>query len=431
MCFFVLVICSGKNFAQNGSGSIHPNAVKLDYDRFLFIADGAIGIKKGDKYALVNVKGEFIVPWGKYEFQHSDIEVNEFGLIKVRNQHPIEAPTNPYRTGYINTKGKVVIPVVYARAGFDLYGIGKVAEIVKTPKSNIIREMMPYVERFVHVNFKGVPLRHFDGHPPAYNVVYGPMVETYRVDSTFIPVKDSKNMYGFIDRMGRRKTVFFDPGKYLEIRPYSEGMAAARKFDEFGEPKWGYLDPEGKVVIPFVFTKEPGPFFSGLALVEPLKKDNFDFAYIDKKGDVKFSVPQNLTPIAFYHAAKESASEIGYFVKGYAFWYDKAAAKTVMIKPDGSTLFLNDFIKNNNGTNNYYPRVIQGRMFVAVGNKLGEFSMDGTLLLSPVLTSIHADNWAKYYYGKYYDENKNETEGVINNDGVFILVKAKPESTKW
>lgn len=64
---------------------------------------------------------------------------------------------------------------------------------------------------------------------------------------------------------------------YEEAHSFTDGLAAVQK-----QGKWGYIDQNGKVVIPFTYEEEADNFSEGLALV---KKDGKS-GYIDKKGDV-------------------------------------------------------------------------------------------------------------------------------------------------
>lgn len=439
--FLALIQVTETGFAQQVvAGSVHPNAVKLEYDQFLFIANGAIGIKKGDKYALVNTKGEFLVPWGKYIFSHSDLEVNKYGLIKVKNQQPIQADTDPYRVGYIDTKGKVVIPINYAFnqffGRFDEFGIGTVGEIYKTPATNVLHKQMPYSQRKIAINLKGEKINHFNAENgvPLYKQAFGgtSMID-FKADPNHIPVIDRDKKFGLIDMQGNRKSVFVDENKYVIVRPYSEGFAAAQRPDEFGELKWGYLNSEGKEAIPFRFTIEPGPFSSGLALVQPVKRNEFNYAYIDKTGAIKFTIQESLKPKPFGISNREIPSEAGYFIKGYAYWVDDKTKRIIIYKPDGTSLPLESFIKNKEvGSSNYYLGINpQGRVLVEVGNTTGELSADGTIILPAIFNYLTTDNFADFYYTHYNNREKKKTEGIIDKNGVFILIKSEAGTTTW
>lgn len=437
-CFFVIAQRPSMVYAQGSAGSIHPNAVQLDFDQFLFIADGAIGIKKGDKFALVNLKGEFLVPWGKYEFGHKEWELDRFGLIKVKNVEPILAETDPYRVGYINTSGEVVIPLIYAFnqffGGFDEYGIGRVSELYKTPTSNGLHKEIPYSKRHIAINLKGEKLTWLSEgpEPPPYQFGYGNSKKIdNHVDMDRIPVIDHDKHHGFIDGKGNKKSAFFDAQEYLEVRPYADGFATAKRRDEFGEFKWGFLDKDGKEAVPFIFSIEPGPFSAGVALVEPSKNVDFHYAYIDTTGKVKFTVDKRLKPISFGIRNLERAADAGYFIKGYAYWLEPTTGEIVMYKPDGTSFPLESFIKSNGQGSNFYVDVNpQGRVLLHVGNRIGELGMDGMFILPPAFTYLTPDNWAAFYYARY-DQDGKYIDGVVDRDGVFVLIKTAQKATTW
>lgn len=76
------------------------------------------------------------------------------------------------------------------------------------------------------------------------------------------------------------------PAKFKNCDYFSEGMAAAQDDDEI----WGYIDKSGEFVIAPMFTYMPGEFHSGYARVQD-KKGNIH--YIDKKGNIAWSLPTN------------------------------------------------------------------------------------------------------------------------------------------
>ena len=69
--------------------------------------------------------------------------------------------------------------------------------------------------------------------------------------------------WGFMDENCK---VVIDP-IYDSAHDFSEGLAAVRKVVD-GEYRWGFIDTEGKEVIPFKFSKEPGDFHDGFAYVQ-------------------------------------------------------------------------------------------------------------------------------------------------------------------
>ena len=70
--------------------------------------------------------------------------------------------------------------------------------------------------------------------------------------------------------------------------PFFDGMAVVGKTNQFGQMKYGFINREGKLVIPYQFSIMPGDFHAGYARVEPRTKSAFQYAYINKKGEVVF-----------------------------------------------------------------------------------------------------------------------------------------------
>lgn|GEM_PF-6049186 len=58
--------------------NISSNVGYVDANEFVLLNHNACIIKKGDLYALINMKGEFIIPYGKYLYRYS-----------CENDHPI------------------------------------------------------------------------------------------------------------------------------------------------------------------------------------------------------------------------------------------------------------------------------------------------------------------------------------------------------
>jgi len=86
--------------------------------------------------------------------------------------------------------------------------------------------------------------------------------------------------WGFIDPEGR----VVIPAKYYEAADFSEGLAAVRLSEA---RQYGYLNPQGKLVIPFGF-EVANTFSEGLAAVR-IKQGKM--SYIDKTGKAVLSNP--------------------------------------------------------------------------------------------------------------------------------------------
>ena len=94
-------------------------------------------------------------------------------------------------------------------------------------------------------------------------------------------VEISNDFIGFIND-GGKITAFSKYHQYKEINDFSEGLAAVQNV----EGLWGYINPEGKEVIPCQF-KQADNFSEGLAGV--MDKEGSIY-YIDKKGKKIISI---------------------------------------------------------------------------------------------------------------------------------------------
>ena len=104
--------------------------------------------------------------------------------------------------------------------------------------------------------------------------------------------------FGFVDKMGN----MIVPAKYDDVADFKEGRAWVANRGEDDQFRCGYIDLEGKVVIPIKYkvSSVEGAnkisFSEGLAAV-PMRTDNYDspiYGYIDKMGNevipAKFSI---------------------------------------------------------------------------------------------------------------------------------------------
>lgn len=125
--------------------------------------------------------------------------------------------------------------------------------------------------------------------------------------------------WGFLDLQG--KVVI--PIEYDSMRPFSGGLAPVQKDD-----KWGYIDRDGKIVIPFQFD-EADSFASGLA---PVKLGE-DSGFIDKSG--KFAFHLNFKSSLGFFGINSSGLDIadsdvaGYWTDDGRFGYVNTSGKVI------------------------------------------------------------------------------------------------------
>lgn len=201
-----------------GSG----NSGRLDYS--------IIPVKIGEKWGYVTTNGEYVVNPSLNEADYfSD------GLARVSQQGKV---------GYINQRGKFVIPCEYL--GGTEFNEGKAFVIIP--------EMYPTC-----INKSGKKLFQVD------SVEY-----VHAFSDGFAMIVTSAYLYGFINDKGEK---VIKP-QYANARDFSEGLAAVKDVD-----KWGFINGKGDVVIEPQYSFV-GDFKEGLAFVLV----NGQYGYIDKKG---------------------------------------------------------------------------------------------------------------------------------------------------
>lgn len=179
----------------------------------------------------------------------------------------------------INTRGEIVKDFPYASCISHAFVDG--IAMVKLTKSIITEngEFQRAPEEIRYIDTKGDFI-----YPEltSKNVYFGE-----RYVSNVAPIKDglrryydfSKERFGFLDADGR----VVIPAIYTEAHDFSEGLAAVTT-DETSIKQWGYIDVHGNTAIePFVRT-EPDDFHDGYAIIT---KMNGRKVFINKEKEVK------------------------------------------------------------------------------------------------------------------------------------------------
>ena len=253
--------------------------LKGTYNSIRFGCEGQFIVEKNGKYGVVSEKGTIILPL-KYSFINSNkngytVTLNDkTGLFnsegkeiipisyhwiytdKIDDNIPIVAELNG-KEGYINTKNEWVIPPTYRDAFAFRQGLAKVQK--------------EGTKHYMYINLKGEPVIQdfytdmFDSSDNA-NIVTVLLRENneckYKVydfkgnllgnydnfrknrtgNAVFAVKKDGK--WGYIDANGK----IVIPLEYEEVADFSEGLAPVCK-----NGKWGYINLKKEVVIPFKF----------------------------------------------------------------------------------------------------------------------------------------------------------------------------------
>jgi len=247
-------------------GRISDKVVYLEVDRFSHFNDGVAIVHKGNATAMINARGEMVYPYNVHEFFAID---NTFRVLDHRISH---LGIFPYglRKHFMNAKG-VQLKGQWATLDFGSGFLQEVQELYDKPKTAQGRYQFRqiYMDRNARTHtFQNISLS---------NIHEG--------IGSFSRNIDGQWLHGYYRMSGEK---IADP-QFHEAGPFSDGMAVVGKRDAFGTMKYGYLNAQGELAIPLMFTKRPHPFSAGFAKVEPRDKSEFDYAFIDKSGKVVFS----------------------------------------------------------------------------------------------------------------------------------------------
>ena len=235
------------------NGKIILAAGRYDY---VFEADeGLIGVAKdGDTYTMVGFisqsTGKEVIPLQYVSTGHNDIGVNYFSEGLIAMQKPSQ------KWGYLNNKGKIIIPFIYDSAEDFSEGVAAVSK----------GEYEKNKHGFIDKTGKTVIPFNYDY---AGNFSEGL--------ATILKGSQETGKYGIIDKNG--KTIVA-PKYDGYIAEFSEGLATVLNKSDV----YGFIDRTGKLVIPYKYHAEydgsSSPFSNGKAYVT----DKQGAYCINKKG---------------------------------------------------------------------------------------------------------------------------------------------------
>lgn len=220
--------------------------------------------------------------------------------------------------GYVDKKGKVVIPPQYEQGLY--FSDNRAAVMVGgrwgsiDPAGNMV--IPPTYENPLYFR-EGRALYRDRKGLFGYKDVNGKTVvepQYFEAKSFSEGVAAVKTLDGWflINRQGERVS----RGYFEDVDSYGEGLVAVRPT---GEKRWGYADYSGNIVIPADFDWAWG-FSSGRARVRLGEVDSF----IDRNGATIFSVSPDATALHFSedrvqvrYGEKQSTSTKGYHNEGY------------------------------------------------------------------------------------------------------------------
>ncbi len=390
-------------------GSLSANVVKIECTKMFPFSEGiAVLRNEGDSWCAINSEGRMVIPYNTFIANGEDYDNIGFkaGLLKInlRTGH----------VGFINKKGESVIKPIYASAGdFNDY------DFTLALKPNIGSGLKRIRQAVIlHKNGREVPFPYtkFD----ANQISHDGLILVY---SLGVPT-----LYGYIDK--NAKVVV--PEKYIHANPFSEGLASVAIKDKDGNTKWGFIDRTGAVVIPFQFSNEPLPFSNGLALIKPLKMPDFDYAFINKKGEIKLKlkVPgSNANSFAGQYKRDVTDITIGSFNGTVAGWWSKHDPGTIptvltFLNINGRTHNMDSALLSRGYVlKNVQSKIKDDKLVLSTDRGFGLFNTKGDVIIPPVFSKLTLfDNESHLAYAEKIGDNNQVTKGYINESGIFVII---------
>ncbi len=423
---------SGKVLLGTGSspGDISAAAFYVDADDLEhYFHNGCAIVKKGGSTALIDQTGKFILPYNVMNLFSPHINKNKGQMIakyysldgQTQRQVFFEIMLGKQgeKWSYINSQGKVI--------GEKLASVTERGNYLYETKGN---------EREGHTTTytasSGERYRHStpDGSLPAFvsEVINGAGV-----------VRNKGGMNAYKKMSGQMLTDFI----FDEAYAFSDGMALVGKKDAYGQIKYGYIDMDGRQVIPCTFSNKPSDFICGFARVAPKDKAEFEYGYIDKTGRIvnkqtaqdvqKYGVFKPFLPCGL------ALSPGGRYVMDNNF---KIVSKSDFFRSYGITdesWFYGEnyvdgernhkiFFTSKNVENPFLNAQSIGFINVSTRKVVWPvFDMAGStdpIIFDPVSRLAYA----RICIGKSDKGQLTWREGYINEDGVFTIMKKKGET---
>ncbi|WP_127124794.1 WG repeat-containing protein [Pseudoflavitalea rhizosphaerae] len=262
---------SSLNYQHLKGGSISPNVVYIDADRMTNFSDGKAIIHKGNSTAMINSKGEQVIPFNKYRFFAIDNTYVEYPTeVFANGLFQYAANNNEGYTHFMNAAGKEITGPSIENSSALTY---------TNNKSLLVKSKTLYNKP-----------KDRQGHYPQVFYYITKENKLFQLEKALTYIRDGIgiiNAYvnggwklGYVRLTGEAVTgIIFD-----KANPFNNGMAVVGQKDQYGIMKYGYINEKGKLVVPFMFSQEPGSFSGGFAKVKPKDKTGFEYGYINKQG---------------------------------------------------------------------------------------------------------------------------------------------------
>lgn len=397
---------SQTRFQQVPGGRMADKVIRVDADYFVGIFNqGVAVIRKGNAYALINAKGETVVPF------------NQYGTL---------APAGPVK---LKTK-MVVNGLFHFSKGSGMGYINQVGKLIVNTPSDRLMDNGLYFENTLQKPYR---YTQWDG-------------KVFTTQQQFTAISEmagyNRNLQGGAHSPGYRTLtgqLILAGEVAMPERSFSEGLVMVGKKDNFGTVKYGFVDKSGRTVVDFRYSIAPSDFQNGLARVEPADKSSFEYGFINRQGELVWKQSRD---------EARSQGLFSFFANGLSMNSQSIMDTSFAVMPVKQLLercgFRNEKVAlvsvDEFQREGLYPLLlfsIQGKM-----NKINPYTKDygfinlvtGKVIMpafywdgSPqtlVFDPVSKLAFAKMITGKTAGGQPVITEGFINEDGEFVILKA-------
>lgn len=388
IAFLFLVITIDQVAQQKTKSENGKSVVNISFDEISNFYDGMAAVKKGNRWGFIDINGNLKVEVKYGDFAFEELKFSD-GLARVYSPEEDQI-------GFVDKEGNVVIPFsLYSVSHFnDGLACAYTPAKASNPNSTAHWYVIDKTGKVVIPDMKN-----------------GVSFTTYYSEGRAKVQRwiDNEIFYGFIDTEGKNVGEI----KYYDIRDFSDGMAAVMGYTETGEYKWGFIDYNGNLKIPFTFKNEPKPFSNGRTFV---LSNEFKWGIIDKEG--KIIVEPKFKQVFPFSDGVAVVSEM-----------DKAFFEEwKIIDVDGKVLKSYPKPKKDNERVTFWSGFVEGMAIVQKGYSFEMCAIDktGKEMFEPKYRKIIPYNGG-IAYAEYFDKNeKKVTVGYINKKGQWVIINTKP-----
>ena len=300
--------------------------------------------------------------------------------------------------GYINQKGKVIIPFSFDQAGLFKHNR---AIVTKDKLFGVINEKGKYIvaPAFDFISdFDCVPSLAIRGKekymlfPDGKEMSYQSkgIISVAYCHENLMFFRGTTNLWGLLDSTG---SIIVQPS-YEEVRVFREHLASVKK-----NGKWGYINSAGKPVVPCMYRAVEDYFFNGLSAVQ----SDSGWFVIDSTG-------RRISDFPFTSVTYRYRSFTGGTFGG----------KMRFISREGNLLFPDAF----DSTAVVFVDHLESHIPVRHDGLWGYVDHKGRWIIPPKFEE------ASGFYGYWAEVRMNGRAGIIGTDGHFI-VSPQYESCAW